>query len=455
MESVQIAIMVVLGAGVASLLFFVIKSVTAPKKIEGIQKLIKQGKTSQAIKLAKQILAKDPGNYLAHYYLGRAYLADNRSELALMEYKIVNENAIFGEGLPELTFRKEVSGLYLKFNQQQDALREFLLLTKLEPQNAENFYNIGKIYEQQNRGDTALGFFQRAVALNRRHAKAHAAIGLILYHTKQFTEAKKEIDLSLSLSPETYSSYYYLGKILKENKDFGAAVKAFEKAQRDPDYRQKALIERGTCFMLVNRIDNAIPDLQRAIEQDKDGSKQDTLYARYFLASCFEKNRKIEKAIEQWEIIYKKNHSFRDVTAKLTEYKDLQSNDSLKDYLTSGTEEFMEICKKTALESLSMSTQTCEPTKWGCQIIAVEHKSDDWMNMRKQLFLLRFYRDADPLEDSAIRETLDKMKDQNCTKAYILASAGFTRTALGFAESRPVELIGKEKLEQLLQKSGT
>ncbi|MFA6855816.1 MAG: tetratricopeptide repeat protein [Treponema sp.] len=454
MESVQIAIMVVLAAGVASLLFFVIKSINAPKRVESIQKLINQGKVSPAIKLAKQILSKDTSNYLAHYYLGKAYLADNRAELALMEYKIVNDNAIFGEGLSEIDFRKEISGLYLKFNQQQDALREFLLLTKLEPHNAENFYTVGKIYEQQNRGDTALGFFQRAVTLNKRHAKAHAEIGLILYHSKQFTEAKKEIDLSLALSPETYSSYYYLGKILKENKDYGAAVKAFEKAQRDSDYRQKALIERGTCFMLVNRMDNAIPDLQRAIEQDKDGTKQDTLYARYFLASCYEKIRKIEKAIEQWELIYKKNHSFRDVTAKLTEYKDLQSNDSLKDYLTSGTEEFSEICKKTALSGLSMSAQNCESMKWGCQILAIEHKNDDWMNMRKQLYLLRFYREADPLEDSAIRETLDKMKELNCTKSFILASAGFTRTALGFAESRPVELIGKDKLEQLLQKSG-
>ncbi len=455
MESVQIAIMVVLGAGVASLLFFVIKSVSAPKRVEGIQKLINQGKVSQAIRLAKQILSKDTANYLAHYYLGKAYAADNRAELALMEYKIVNENAIFGEDLPELDFRREMSGLYMKFNQQQDALREFLLLTKLEPHNAENFYTIGKIYEQLNRGDMALGFFQKAVALNRRHAKAHAEIGLILYHSKQFSEAKKEIDLALSLSPETYSGYYYLGKILKDNKDYGAAVKAFEKAQRDPDFRQKALIERGTCFMLVNRIDNAIPDLQRAVEQDKDGSKQDTLYARYFLAACYEKSRKIEKAIEQWEIIYKKNHSFRDVTAKLTEYKDLQSNDSLKDYLTSGAEEFAEICKKTALSGLLMSSQTCEPMKWGCQILAVEHKSDDWMNVRKQLYLLRFYREAEPLEDSAIRETLDKMKELNCTKSYIFASAGFTRTATGFAENRPVELIGKEKLEQLLQKSGT
>jgi Tfp pilus assembly protein PilF len=454
MESVQIILIVTLGLGVALLLFFIIKSVSTPQKVDAIQKLINQGKVVAAEKLAKQILSKDSDNYLAHFYLGKAYIADKRPELALMEYKLVNANALFGPELPELAFRKEISQLYLKFNQQQDALREFLLLTKLEPNNADNYFNVGRIYEQQNRSDLALGFFQKTVSLNKRHAKAHASIGLILYQMKQYQEAKHEIDFSLSISPETYSSYYYLGKILKENKDYGAAIKAFEKAQRDPEYRQKALIERGTSFMMGNRIDTAIPDLQRAIDFDKEGTKQDTLYARYFLAACYEKSRKIEKAIEQWELIYSKNHSFRDVTAKLTEYKDLQSNDSLKDYLTSNDETFVNLCKHAVQTAFSLSPQNSETKKWGCEMVAVEHKDDDWMNMRKQLFLLRFYRDPDPIEDSAVREALDKMKELNCSKTYLFSSSDFTRIATGYAENRPVELIGKDKLEQILQKTG-
>ena len=84
--------------------------------------------------------------------------------------------------------------------------------------------------------------------------------------------------------------------------------------------------------MIANRLDNAAIDFQRAIELDKSNTKQETLFARYFLATCYEKLRKIEKAIEQWEEIYKVNKSFRDVSTKLSEYKDLQNNDFLKDY---------------------------------------------------------------------------------------------------------------------------
>ena len=192
------------------------------KHIDGIKKLISQGKNSQAIKQAKAMLAKSPDDYIAHYYLGKAYLADNRSELALMEYKTVNQTAIFGIDLPELDFRKELSALYSKYHLHEAALKEYLLLTKLEPSNAENFYNAGFIYDNQGHPEVALGFYQKAIALNKRHAKAHAALGLVLYRSKQLFEAKKEIDLAIQMAPDVVSNYYYLGKILKGNKDDGS-----------------------------------------------------------------------------------------------------------------------------------------------------------------------------------------------------------------------------------------
>ena len=449
----SIILIFVLAAAVFLLLFFVVKSVVSPKKIESLQKLIKQGKISSAIKNAKAIIQKDPQNYLAHYYLGKAYLKDNKSELALMELKYVDQHAVFDANLSELEFRQEIAPLYTKFNQPDEALKQYLLLTKLNPRDAENFYNVARIYEAKGKSDAALGFYDKTIKLNKRHVKAHAAMGLLLFRAKQLQEAKKEIDLAISLSPETFSSYYYLGKILKENKDFPGAVKAFEKAQRDSEFRQKALIECGTCYMAGNSIDNAINCFERAISSVKDSEKQETLYARYFLASCYEKTRKIEKAIEQWELIYAKNHSFRDVAAKLSEYKDLQANDSLKEYLTSSEENFLQICKNACIAGIKLEPQQITMQKWGCQILATEAKDADWRSIRKQAFLIKFFRETDPLEDFIVRKTLDEIKSQNCSKAFICSSSGFTRSAVAAAENRPCELVNKESLEKLLDKA--
>lgn len=449
----SIILIFVLAAAVFLLLFFVVKSVVSPKKIETLQKLIKQGKISSAIKNAKAIIQKDPQNYLAHYYLGKAYLKDKKSELALMELKYVDQHAVFDANLSELEFRQEIAPLYTKFNQPDEALKQYLLLTKLNPRDAENFYNVARIYETKGKSDAALGFYDKTIKLNKRHVKAHAAMGLLLFRAKQLQEAKKEIDLAISLSPETFSSYYYLGKILKENKDFPGAVKAFEKAQRDSEFRQKALVECGTCYMAGNSIDNAINCFERAISSVKDSEKQETIYARYFLASCYEKTRKIEKAIEQWELIYAKNHSFRDVAAKLSEYKDLQANDSLKEYLTSSEENFLQICKNACIAGIKLEPQQITMQKWGCQILATEAKDADWRSIRKQAFLIKFFRETDPLEDFIVRKTLDEIKSQNCSKAFICSSSGFTRSAIAAAENRPCELVNKESLEKLLDKA--
>ena len=145
-----IIIICVLIAFIATTGIVLFKSVISPKKLDAVPKLLKQGKYPQAIKISKQIIAKDSKNYLAHYYLGKAYIKDNRPELAIIEYKTVDENALFGEGIDEVPFRKEYANLLLKFNQQNEALKNFLLLTKQSPNDPDNYFQAGQIYEQQN-----------------------------------------------------------------------------------------------------------------------------------------------------------------------------------------------------------------------------------------------------------------------------------------------------------------
>lgn len=454
MATFQIILISVFAVGAIFLAFFVIRLLVVPQKKGSIQKLLKQGKTNAAIKIAKAIIAKDSRDYQTHYYLGKAYLADNKAELALMEFKVVNQNAVFDTmNIPEVEFRKLSSKLYAKFNQYDDALKEYLLLTKLEPNNADNFYEAGSIFEKKNKTDQALGFYQQAIKLNKRHAKAHAALGMFLYRAKQFAEAKREIDLAVSFNPEMFSFYYYLGKILKESKDYAGAVGAFEKALRDPEFRQRALIERGSCFVAANNIEKAVEEFDRAVKTAQNNASKETLYARYFLAQCYEHQRKIDLALAQWEKIYEKNKNFRDVGAKLIEYRDLQGNDSMKEYLTASGEQFGELCKNIAQKALNYSPKDVSITKAGCKIIAVDTKSESWRNVRQQLFLLLFYREQELLEEAELRTLIDEIKKQNYVKGIVFSSSGFTRSALTFAETRPLELIGKDKLQQLLNKA--
>jgi predicted Zn-dependent protease len=63
-----------------------------PKRVDAIPHLLRQNKSQNAIKLAKQIISKDSKNYLAHYYLGKAYILENKSE-PLQQSRAISENA--------------------------------------------------------------------------------------------------------------------------------------------------------------------------------------------------------------------------------------------------------------------------------------------------------------------------------------------------------------------------
>ncbi len=74
------------------------------------------------------------------------------------------------------------------------------------------------------------------------------------------------------------------------------------------------------------------------------------------------------------------------------------------------------------------------------------------MNVRKQVFLVEFYRKGDPVDDAAIRKVGDLMRDENYYKAIIFSSSGFTKAATGYADGRPIILVDKPQLELLLSK---
>ena len=60
MNPIHIIIVAVIGSSIVFLSYLIIKSFVAPRRIDGIQKLIKQRKFNAATKLAKSLATKNP-----------------------------------------------------------------------------------------------------------------------------------------------------------------------------------------------------------------------------------------------------------------------------------------------------------------------------------------------------------------------------------------------------------
>lgn len=435
------------------LVFFLIKNLSAPHKISTLQEQVKQGKVTQAIRGAKQILAKEPRNNEAHYLLGLAYAQDGKNELALMEYKTVNKISDFSGMCKESDFRKKIATLFLQFGQEEEALKEYLLLTKLEPYDPSHYYNIGQLFETRNKGGQAANYYKKALTINPRFSDSWFALGQLMYKAKRHAEARDALQKALKLRPDNYKAYFYLGRILKDSRNFTGALGAFENAQKDPDYKVKALIERGSCFLTTKNYAKAQNELERAIKiTSEDSDSNELLHARYFLSICYERTRKLDKAIEQWEMLYAQKKTFRDVAEKLSQYQELRGDDRIKDFITDSPEKFEKTCQKlTAV--MNMTVTDFISLDEGCQITAVDRNSGQWRNTRKFPKFLRILRVPDIIDLPSVREFHEQMKKAGVNRGYYISSSNFTRSAYEFTESRPIDLIPREKLQEMLQQS--
>ena len=453
--SFVVVLILILGVGVAFLSAFIVRMMAAPRQSKAIAEALKQGRSAVVVRSAKALLQKNPHNAAAHWYLAQAYQAEGKPELSLMELKAVSQIGQFGLEVPEIEFRIRIAVLYERFNQVEDALKEHILLTKIDSRSAVHFLDAGRLFEARGKTDVAVNYLRKAIEMDERLHAAHHSLGLVLYRTKHPMEAKAELEAAIKWNPEDYEAYYYVGKILKEMSDFTAALLSFERAGRSSELRLKCLVERGGCYMSQGSLDKAVLELERGVKQIKDEGAPESLYGRYFLGMCYEKSRDLDHAIEQWERIYAKKPGFRDVAEKLTQYQEYRTDDHMKDYLTCGREEFSAMCKAVVEGSMGLSIRDFSEIQNGVDIIAVEGDSDKWMAAKKIPTLVRFLRVSDNLDDGSVRSLLDQMKKLSVVRGSIVTSSGFSRTALEFAENRSVELLTKDKLQEMLAKTSS
>ena len=317
----------ILCVGIAFLIFFLIKKVIIPQRSASNANMQDKKVINQAIRNAKAAIEKDPQNVEAHYLLGKAFLSDQREELAFREYRTASRMGIEGKNIPEIEFRETLASLYAKFNEEEEALKEYIYLIKKNPSNPEYFYRSGLLFSSRGRADRAEQYHSKAASLNPREGRYRVELGITYYNAKKIAEAGTEFEAALKLNSQDGRALLYMGKVLKDGKNFSAALPFLEKASREQEFKLKALVELGGCYMSLRMLDKAIMELERAVNCIEKDSELDSLYARYFLAMCYERTQEFRKAVGHWEKIYAQKKNFRDVGEKLTQYIDYRQTE--------------------------------------------------------------------------------------------------------------------------------
>ncbi|MGQ9844578.1 MAG: tetratricopeptide repeat protein, partial [Spirochaetota bacterium] len=243
-----------------------------PRKLEEIQQLIEAGQTKIAIRKLNDIIEKDDRNHYAHYLLALAYEKENNIQYAILEYRQVLKISKYDEKVKEIDIRKRLASIYKARNAVEEAKKEYLLLTKLDPANYEPFYELGIVFFNAGQLEKAGPYFKKSISNNSKHAPSYYYLGQIHYRMQNYADAKQAFIEAIKIDPNDYKSHYFLGLVLRQLGDYEWAIKEFETAQKSDEIKVKCFLAKGTCFLEREQLPKAVVEFERGLKFVRRGS---------------------------------------------------------------------------------------------------------------------------------------------------------------------------------------
>lgn len=140
------------------------------------------------------------------------------------------------------------------------------------------YINRGIIYMNENKTDSAMSDFNKAISLEPEFSKGYSNRAILYTNANIFDKALADYNKSLSLDPTNPIAYHNRGILYKKNNMLPQAYENFSEAiRRKPTYID-AYHNRGSTLYSLQRYEEALTDLNRALQLQPNTPK--TLFFR-------------------------------------------------------------------------------------------------------------------------------------------------------------------------------
>jgi len=162
---------------------------------------------------------------------------------------------------------------YLGRKQYETARIELLEARRLQPNQAKVLNNLA--LAQSGLADTAGATenLKAALALEPGLLEAHNNLGTLLYEKGDYAGAKGEFSLVLKRDPLSSSARFNLARTLAAMSDHAGAVREYEALITKEPNDVAALYQLGLSYAAMGRKGDAITQLGRGLQMDKDGAR--------------------------------------------------------------------------------------------------------------------------------------------------------------------------------------
>lgn len=146
---------------------------------------------AEAIDVLRRYLQRNPGDRDAYNQLGKIYLLNDQADAA---------NQAFTRAIPISVLNNYATSLK-KLGNNDDAESVFKLALNLNPKDSEVLFNLGNLYNAENKLEQARNKYLEALQIRPDFAEAHYNVGLVFSKLGDTPKAVSHLEKFLQLSP--------------------------------------------------------------------------------------------------------------------------------------------------------------------------------------------------------------------------------------------------------------
>jgi tetratricopeptide (TPR) repeat protein len=225
---------------------------------------LEQGQYAEAEKILRAGLTDHASDVEARYLLAYALFRENKPADSLKEYtEAARQRA------PRATELKTVALDYVLLNDYDDAEHWARYSLSLDPNDAEAWYEFGRIEYTLNKFHAAVDAFQRALQLDPVSVKAENNLGLALEGLNRSDEAlvafRKAIAMQASSQRRSEQPLLNLAKLLIDRNQLDEALSLLQQAKQISPRDWKILAQLGRLYSEKGELSAAREALEQAV----------------------------------------------------------------------------------------------------------------------------------------------------------------------------------------------
>jgi tetratricopeptide (TPR) repeat protein len=231
-----------------------------PPTLQRAAAALQRGDGGEAERICREILARDPAQFEALFFLGIAAGQAGRPEDAL---QWLTRAVAVEPRHPDAVFNLGVA--LGEAGRHEEALAAYDRTIALDATRGDAHYNRGVSLDALGRTPEALAAYDRAIALRPRHAEAHHNRGVALTRLGRAAEALAAFDAALASRPGYAAAHNHRGVALAALERFDDALAEYGRALAlAPRYAQ-AENHRAMALLDLDRPADALQSADRAL----------------------------------------------------------------------------------------------------------------------------------------------------------------------------------------------